>query len=93
MCNEERYAEITQELNQLPKCSSWLTPQFQMKYVASDSSDSDDDDDDGEDDDDDDDQMEESSSSVPKTTTKAKASSTMETDEDGWTTVPTRKRH
>lgn len=87
MCNEERYAEITQELNQLPKCSSWLTPQFQMKYVANDSSDSDSDDDD-----DDDDEMDEGTSTVPKPT-KAKSSSTMETDEDGWTTVPSRKRN
>ena len=89
MCKEDKYAEVAQEITLLPPCSNWLTPQFQMQYAPQDSSSSSSDESDSD---------KETSNAKPSSSSRtsnstAGGSNSMETDEDGWTTVPSRRRH
>lgn len=107
LLREQNLTAIAAELAQLPACTQWLTPAFKVQYAprAADDSSSDDDDDDSGDDDemDDDDTPAEQPASRRQTrssaaknngTSSSGAGGDMETEEDdGWTKVPSRRRH
>lgn len=84
-CADGRFDEIQQQISHLPKCVDWLSSDFVIvpKHVEdsdSDTSDSNDED------------MEVSCEDETPTPEAKHRTDRPQTDEDGWTTVPVRRR-
>lgn len=86
LCSQHKFDEVHQHLGQLKQCVNWLDPSFTMiPAPRDDDSDSDSGSDDDMDmDDDDDDALVESNERSQRNRPT--------TDEDGWTTIPSRRR-
>lgn len=89
LCADGRFDEIQQQILHLPKCVDWLSSDFVIvpKHVE----DSDSDTSDSNDDDDDD--MEVSGDEETEQAESKHRTNRPQTDEDGWTTVPVRRRN
>lgn len=98
LCRDHQYDVIDRELAALPAITQWLTPQFRVQYAEANDSSDDDDEESG----DEDDAMDDTPTDTPtpsrlsaaaRRAPAAKSASSMDTDEDGWTTVQSRRRH
>lgn len=88
LCIDGMFDEVRQRLGQLPKCINWLDPSFKIILAPKDDSDSDSDSESDED-------MEVSSDDeapVLVDTNQRTQRNRLQVDEDGWTTIPTRRR-
>lgn len=89
LCVDGKFAEVHQQLSQLPECINWLDPNFTITPAPKDddsdscsNSDSDEDMDVSDDNDDDN----------GKIDANQRQRNKPQTDEDGWTTIPSRRR-
>lgn len=92
LCVQGKFDEVRHHLSQLQNCVNWLDPSFKITPAPKGDSDSDsesgsDDDMDMSDDDDDDDEAPELIDSNQRSQRNRPT-----TDDDGWTTIPTRRR-
>lgn len=94
LCADGKFDELRQRLSQLSKCVNWLDPSFKMQPAPKDDDDSDSDSNSGSDDDmdvsDDDDDDDEAPALVDSNQRSQR--NRPQTDEDGWTTIPSRRR-
>lgn len=93
LCADGKFDELRQRLSQLSKCVNWLDPSFKMQPAPKDDDDSDSDSDSGSDDDmdvSDDDDDDEAPALVDSNQRSQR--NRPQTDEDGWTTIPSRRR-
>lgn len=89
LCAERKFDEVRQRLSQLAKCVNWLDPSFALTRApkGEDDSDSDSDSDNDED-------MDVSEDNAPELVdaNQRNQRNRPQVDEDGWTTIPTRRR-
>lgn len=92
LCQERKFDEVRQRLTALPQCINWLDPSFKLTPVMDD-----DDDSDSYSDSNSDDQMDVSSDGeapqLVDPNQRRNQRNKPEVDEDGWTTIPTRRRN
>lgn len=88
LCLDGKFDEIRQHLSQLPKCVNWLDSSFKIVPVPKD----DDDSDSMSDDDSEDEDMDMSNDEAPALVEQRNQRNRPQTDEDGWTTIPSRRR-
>lgn len=90
LCADGKFDEVRQRMSQLPKCINWLDPSFKITPAPKD-----DDDSDSYSDSDSDDDMDVSDNDEAPTLDASNQRSQRnrpQTDEDGWTTIPSRRR-
>lgn len=90
LCIDEKFDEVRQRLSTLPPCVNWLDPSFKLTPISNGMDDSDSNTDSQSDDSMDTSSDNESPNSVA--TGQRTQRSRPQTDEDGWTTVPSRRR-
>lgn len=90
LCTDGLFDEVRQRLSQLPKCINWLDPSFKIIPAPKGADDSDSDSDSANDED-----MEVSSDDETPVLVDSNQRSQRDrpqVDEDGWTTIPSRRR-
>lgn len=84
LCLEGKFDEVRHHLSQLPNCINWLDPSFKIIPAPRDDDDSSDSDSDED--------MEVSSDDEAPAESNQRQRNKPTTDEDGWTTIPSRRR-
>lgn len=87
LCLESKFDEVRHHIGQLPNCVNWLDPSFKITPAPRDDSDSDSDS--GSDEDM---EMGSDDEAPPLAESSQRQRNKPQTDEDGWTTIPSRRR-
>lgn len=89
LCTAGEVDQVQNQLATLPQCADWLNPNFKLTLVPRDDSSSDEDDDE---DDDESDGMDVDGDDEAPELVNAKEKQRPYTDEDGWTTIPSKRK-
>lgn len=90
LCIDNKFDEVRQRLSTLQPCPNWLDPSFQLTPISNGIDDSDSCSESGSDDDMETDSDNEASNLVNESQRTQR--NKPQTDEDGWTTIPSRRR-
>lgn len=91
LCIDRKFDEVRQRLSTLPPCPNWLDPSFQLTPISNGIDDSDSDSDGESDENMDTDSDSEAAPELVNVNQRTQRNKP-QTDEDGWTTIPSRRR-